>query len=396
MEFKKKLFQINLMELLFYAGMVSISFLAVIFTEAGMDGTTVGIIMSAVSIVSMFAPPLFGVMADKFGVRMTYCIAMIGASAFWLLVPFTITVKLGTIPLTVIWILTGTIFRSSHESLMDSWLMKIQDSEPSFNYSNTRKYGSLGYATMAVLSTPIAATFGTGAVFLLMPITLIPILFLAKRIGDPGPAVGAKAAPAKKKGEKLQLGRLFRSYPLMIFLFCVIFMRMPFSASSIQLQYLLKEITGDTSLVGLLAGIKAFLEFPCFILVPIIAKKVKPVILICAVFIYYGVEALLLGIAQDLWLVILLQMTSGVGFAIMLATVINYVHSLAPEGLSATAVTANTAVMGFSGILTNMICGVLRDTVGFRTGYFVVGAIGITAVGLFMVLQMFVKKKKAV
>ena len=42
MEFKKKLLLINVQELLFYAGMVSLSFIAVILGETGMDGTAVG------------------------------------------------------------------------------------------------------------------------------------------------------------------------------------------------------------------------------------------------------------------------------------------------------------------------------------------------------------------
>ena len=118
----------------------------------------------------LIASAAVGMLADKIGVRKTFCIALTGASIVWFFVPLSVGVKLGTLPLTVVLLLSGTFFRASHESLMDSWLMKIQDSEPSFNYSNTRKYGSLGYAAMAALSTPLAALLGTGAVFWLMPL----------------------------------------------------------------------------------------------------------------------------------------------------------------------------------------------------------------------------------
>ena len=391
MEFKKKLLLINVQELRFYAGMVSLSFSAVILGETGMDGTAVGAAMSGISVVSMLTPPLFGMLADKIGVRKTFCIALTGASIVWFFVPLSVGVKLGTLPLTVVLLLSGTFFRASHESLMDSWLMKIQDSEPSFNYSNTRKYGSLGYAAMAALSTPLAALLGTGAVFWLMPLFLIPILFLASRIGDPGPAVG-KTAPSKAKGEKLQLGRLFHSYDLMTYFACAIFMLMPFSGSGIQLQYLVGDIMGDKSMVGLLAGIKAGAEFFCFLLVPKVQKRVKPSVLICLVFGYYACEAFLLSTAHSIWVVIALMLSSGVAFAFMISTVINYIHSKAPEGLSSTVVTVNGAIMGVAGIIANNVCGILRDAAGVRTGYLVVGTVGICAVGLFILFQVLGKR----
>ena len=67
----------------------------------------------------------------------------------------------------------------------------------------------------------------------------------------------------------MQLGRVSHSYDLMSRHFaCAIFMLMPFSGSGIQLQYLVGDIMGDQSMVGLLAGIKAGAEFFCFLLVP--------------------------------------------------------------------------------------------------------------------------------
>ena len=100
----------------------------------------------------------------------------------------------------------------------------------------------------------------------------------------------------------------------------------------------------------------------------------------------------MLSTAHSIWVVIALMLSSGVAFAFMISTVINYIHSKAPEGLSSTVVTVNGAIMGVAGIIANNVCGILRAAAGVRTGSLVVGTVGICAVGLFILCQVLGKR----
>ncbi|MDL2225314.1 MFS transporter [Eubacteriales bacterium OttesenSCG-928-M02] len=392
MEYKKTQLRLNGLEFLVLAATSASSYLSVVLRGTGMTGTTVGMILSINAMIGMIAPPVFGLISDKIGSpRKTLAIAMVATATLWLGVPATMRIYLSGFPVVVGFILVGSFFRTPVGSLLDSWLMQVQEADSRISYAHARKYGSLGFAVMSMISTSIVANFGVGAAFFSMPILLIPILLLIRQIGDPDTEVAEQAQPEAR--EKLQVSRVFKNYYLMTHFLCLMVVWMPFMLHSLLLPELIGDIGKDRSLLGSVVGLRALMEVPAFMLVPYMLRRFDSRVVIPIGFLWYVLEYALLYFTRGLVPLYLIMMMSGTVFAIIVGVNMSYVHGLAPRGLKATVVTMNGAAMSLSGILANALGGKLLDTVGVRNTFLIVAGMVLVAVCL-MVLFQYIGKKR--
>ena len=380
------------------AGTSAAAYNVVLYGENGMDSVTIGIIMSINSVIGMLCPPFFGMLVDRLGsVKKGFLITLGISAVLWLGIPIGIGAKLLGLPLCMYFLLVGNIFQSSANPFMDSWILQIQDAEPRVVYAHARKYGSLGYGIMCIAATWITSRFGTASAYFSLPICMVILLLLSRGVMDPSQKErGQKATgietPAR---EKLQLSRIFKNYYLVTHFLFMVVVWMPFLCSYTTIPYLIEAIGGDTSIVGALVGIRAILEVPAFMLVPLIYKKIKPQIVLPVVFAYYALEEFALFMSYNVPIIITIMMVSGAVYAVATGINLMYVHGLAPAGLKSTVVTLNGAAMGLSGILGQLLVGFLKDAFGVRTCFMVIGImVGITVV--LMVLSYWFGKKKGI
>ncbi|MDL2225312.1 MFS transporter [Eubacteriales bacterium OttesenSCG-928-M02] len=390
MEYKKTQRTINLMELFFMAGTSAAAYNVVLFTNAGMDSVTIGYIMSLNSVIGMLCPPLFGMLSDRMGSARKGFLLTLGISAvLWLAIPFTTSVKLMGLPLAVYLILTGNVFQSSSNPLIDSWILQLQEAEPRVVHARARKYGSLGYGVMCILSTYWVSAFGAHVAYLSLPIAMVFLLLLSRNVGDPPVAEEQR----REGGNKLQVGRVLKNYYLMTQFLCLIVLWMPFLCSYTMIPYLIREIGGNDAIVGQVVGWRAILEVPAFMMVPFLFKKFNPQVILPLFFSYYALEQFLLSGAGSVPMIIVIMMVSGVVYAVVTGTNLLYVNSLAPAGLKSTAVTINGAVMGLSGILGQLLVGYLVKGIGIRGCCVVIGIMVLVAAAALVVFQLVGKKK---
>ena len=74
----------------------------------------------------------------------------------------------------------------------------------------------------------------------------------------------------------------------------------------------------------------------------------------------------------------------GIGGGLFIGVGTNYVYSLAPDHLKATAQTLNGAMNSVAGIVGNLLGGVLIAMVGVKAFYFIAGCMIFGAVVLFL------------
>jgi len=384
-----------LLQFTYWAALCSSSYLSQYARELGMSGVAVGTMAALIAAMGMVAPPIFGIVADKIGSsRKVFLLCWAVFTAGWIAVALTGSIIVMGLSLAVILMVAASAFRLPAGSLLDSWMLQLQDGGTGLDYAKARKYGSLGYGVMGVLSGFFVKPLGIVSVFWLPLIATIPVLWLTKGIGDvdPGPNAVAHAAREQKRNP-LGLGKLFKNYYFMTFLACAIFTYMPQYANGTYLPYLFTEVMGDASVIGTFTGIRAIMEMPGMILAAMIAKKVKLRTLALCVFAYYGVEQLIYAVAYDGTVLITMMLTSGMAYGFYLYAIVRYVHSLAPKNLSATAMTVNSAVMAASGIIGNFVGGMMVDTVGFRPFYVLMGVLILAATAVYLVTLIIGKKR---
>ncbi|QWT55887.1 MFS transporter [Christensenella sp. MSJ-20] len=396
MEYKVTQRRLNLVEFLYMGSMIGSSYIAMILKNSGMDSVTVGSIQSALACIGMIAPPIAGMIADKIGsVRKTFTVAFTITAIFWLIIPISASIKIAGIPLMVFLLFVDAWSRLPVGSLMDSWLMEVQEAEPRIVYAHARKYGSLGYAFFSLISSLVVAWIAPQYIFYFLPICAIPVLLLCRRIGQTEATAAPAAAPKRDEPkQKLQVGRVFKKYYIMTYFACAIIVWMPFMCSYTMLPYLITDMGADNSMMGIVIGLRALMEVPAFMLVPIIGRRYSSKVVLPLCFAYYAIEQILCALIGGVWLLTGLLMISGMVYAIMLSNSISYVHSMAPPGLNATVVTMNGAVMNLSSILGHLLVGALISGVGIRMCYTIIGAMTAFAAGMMVLFLLFGKKKQ--
>ncbi|PWL44051.1 MFS transporter [Christensenella sp. MSJ-20] len=378
MNYKQVQTRLNILDFLIVGGLTGGSYLGMVLRAAGLSSMALGTVLSINSLMALLTPPLFGMIADKIGSpRKTMCITLALTCLVWLGIPLTLNVKIATFPVVVVFVICGAWVRSPVNSLTDSYLMQVQTADSRIVYSRARKYGSLGYAIIALLSTPLMAALGVGVMFYVPLLILGPVIVITRQVGDVKP----KDAPDSGQGakHKLQIGRAFKSYYLVCHIICLMVVWMPFMLHGTLVPFLLEAIHADSSLQGIAFGIRAFMEFPSFMLVPFLLRKYNPQKLLPLCFSYYAVECLVLAMTQQVWALYAIMVCSGTVFAMIIGVNINYVHSLAPRGLESTVVTVNAAAQSLAGVLGNLLAGALVDSVGIRMTYLIIAAMVVLA-----------------
>lgn len=391
MDYRQIQTRLNILDFLIIGGLTGGSYLGMVLRETGMSSMMLGTVLSINSLVALITPPFFGVIADKIGSpRKTMCITLAATCLVWLGIPFTMPVKIAAFPLVAVFVVIGAWVRSPVGSLTDSYLMEVQTSDSRIQYSAARKYGSLGYAIIALLSTPVMAALGVGSMFFLPLLILGPVILISRQVGDRRPArVGGGDGK-----NRLQLGRVFKSYYLVCHILCLMVVWMPFMLHGTLTPYLLADIGADSSLQGIAFGIRAFMEFPSFLLVPYLMRKYDPQKLLPICFCWYALECVVFSMISGVWGLYLTMACSGTVYAWIIGINVNYVHSLAPRGIESTVVTVNAAAMSLAGMLGNLLAGALVDGVGIRMTYVVVAAMVVLACGLMYYLAHRGRKKR--
>jgi PPP family 3-phenylpropionic acid transporter len=378
MNYKQIQTRLNILDFLIVGGLTGGSYLGMVLRTTGLSSMALGTVLSINSLMALITPPLFGMVADKIGSpRKTMCVMLALTCLVWLGIPITLNIKIATFPLVVVFVICGAWVRSPVGSLTDSYLMQVQAADSRIVYSRARKYGSLGYAIIALLSTPLMAALGVGVMFYIPLLILGPVILLTRQVGDFKPKEAA-VHPGETK-HKLQIGRAFKSYYLVCHILCLMVVWMPFMLHGTLVPYLLGEINADSSLQGIAFGIRAFMEFPSFMLVPFLLRKYNPQKLLPLCFSYYAFECLVLAMTHQVWALYAIMVCSGTVFAMIIGVNINYVHSLAPRGLESTVVTVNAAAQSLAGVLGNLLAGALVDSMGIRMTYIIIAVMVVLA-----------------
>lgn len=106
--------------------------------------------------------------------------------------------------------------------------------------------------------------------------------------------------------------------------------------------------------------------------------------IIVAAGIFYVLEMTLYSFAGNFAHLFFIITFQGIGGGLFIGVGTNYVYSLAPDHLKATAQTLNGAMNSVAGIVGNLLGGVLIAMVGVKAFYFIAGCMIFGAVVLFL------------
>lgn len=349
-------------------------FVSVYLQEKGLTEAQIGVITAVNSFAIIVTQPLWGLIADRIQSRKkTLIICMWCQAAFALLLVFVNTY----LSLAVVFCIY-TSFSSSEGPLMDTWtLSSLKKAGDPNGMGPVKMWGCIGFSLASVVSGIFISRYSTGAIIPIFSALLFLIGIFLMLIRDEG-----GTTPTSFK--EMQLGRIFRDKPFIIFLVYVFFMQLAHRGSYTFVSLLIKNLGGGNDLVGVSSALMFVSEAVVMFLSKKMLGKMKPEILVMLSSLFFALWHLLLSLSTQPIHAVLSCLMDGPSFALFTVGCLYYMDKIAPPEIHTTYQTvAYSVYFGLSGIVGNMGAGWLIEHLGYRPMYWIGIAITLTSTAVF-------------
>ncbi|MFW6223791.1 MAG: MFS transporter [Spirochaetota bacterium] len=340
-----------ILQFLFWSSIVCFeAFLVPYLRSVGYAPGQIGTVMAAVFALALVGQPVLGSITDRIGSpRYLVAAVLIIAAAGVNLIPLVRFSLFAILGLALLYSVTA----NSLPAVLDAWIMSRRDTLAPPDYGIARGFGSLGFATAAVVIGFLTDRYGLQ---LLFPAYLILVLAAAgtalfmprpprperpasgvkqtavewapEELGLPAPAPEVRTPPVRGFINGLRAVLRNRSYLLLLGSAMVAFTGLRAGITFIPL--LIEEVGGTVSDVGLAHSIGAVSEVPLFFLSTLILRRYRGLPLLGAILVLFALRLYAYTLVGSASGVLALQLTHGLTFGLFLAAAVDYIHRIAP------------------------------------------------------------------
>ncbi|MDR1116785.1 MAG: MFS transporter [Oscillospiraceae bacterium] len=368
------------LQVLFHAALSIGNYLTVFLQQSGFTPSQVGMINALNAAISIFATPFWGAASDRIrSIRKIVIICVIGMLVTFPLIPMSAGATIFGISLVYLIVPAAHFFKNPAISLVDNWIVRTVN-ERRMNYGSIRGLGSLFFALTGFLMGMILPKIGVRATFFLSPVLLIPFLILSIRTKSD--AIKGKKLSMREMG----VDRLFKNYSYVSHLIFSVCVSISLNGAGVFMPYLITSIGADSAQFGFITGYVALIEVPMLMFLSGYLRRKFPLrsmLLMSGVF--FGIELILDSFAGALWQLVLISTLRGLGNGLFIAAQGNYIYSMAPDELKATAQMLNSALCSVAAIVGILMGGALIGAVDIGVLYVILGIVAAAGTLLYLV-----------
>jgi PPP family 3-phenylpropionic acid transporter len=359
---------------IYMSGGSFMSYISLYYAHIGFTNAEVGMIASLGAVVTIFAQPFWGTMADRarYKNRVIWAAILGAASTVWLM-PLADSTKTGLFAAFAVF----TIFQCAPNPLSDALTMEVCQKNK-FNFSTIRTMGSLGFAIAAFAAGQIL----TRNIMYIFPVYSV-LMFSALIISFPIPKVEGHQKTAEKKRffDVLKDRRL-----VVLYVFALIIQGTHSFVFAFHAIYSVENGI-PTSVIGTGVMIGSISQFPFMLLFPKIIKRVPVIYILCVSGLVHAVRWLVYAYALNEVTIYLLWVMHGLCFMVFYLCFADIVsNTVAPE-LKASGQAMNALVLlGASRILGTALGGVGAELAGLRSAFAVCGVLCVGATAVFFMV----------
>jgi PPP family 3-phenylpropionic acid transporter len=368
----------------YFAAMgIYIPFLPLFLSHSNLDSMEIGFLMSVGPFVGIFAQAVWGTQADR---RRRHKEFLIVALTLTALICIFLSYAKGFISFAVL-LLLYAFTNSPITPLSDALVLNTLEDRR--NYGKIRRWGSFGFALTAALGGLIFTYIDLAWFGIVEGIVLFGCLFWAKSLPNPRKKMQAGSSLPALPSSLLNVLKV----PSLLVFFMVTFLFMtPYNAYTAFFGWHMQELGASRWWIGFGWTIAGLSEMLVFSLGNISLRWFTPqqlMILAGAIFAFRWIEY---SRVQDFRIIILLQITQCLSFALFYLAGVEYLNSLLPTYVQGSAQAAFNAVsFGISAIVGTFGAGWLVRVGDVQLMYRV--AASLTAVGIILVV-CFLKKAR--
>ncbi|WP_246202587.1 MFS transporter [Virgibacillus doumboii] len=340
---------------------IIISYLPLYLEFKGLNGTEIGWVLAVGPLASIFSQPFWGYMSDKYKtVKRVLIICIIG-----LLISSVLFFQMNGLLAIVLMGAVFYFFTSPIGALGDSMAQRRAD-VLNISFGTIRTWGSIGFATSTLIVGAILSEIG-------VQYMIWPYLFF----GSMALIVAIRLTDVKVESDPVQLSdikKLIKNKPFILFLGMIMFLTISHRASDSFIGLYIAELGGSEWLIGLAWFVGVASEAAIFATARYWFRKYHTLIFIIFAGAVYSLRWFMYAVFDDPVYIIALQFLHGVTFGVFYLAAFEYISRLIPNLLQSTGHLVFYAVFfGISGIIGSLGGGVLIDSYGGDTLYFLMG-----------------------
>ncbi|MDF2668187.1 MAG: transporter, partial [Paenibacillus sp.] len=320
---------------------VLLPYLPSYFGDQGYSAVQIGWLMNIGPFMAMFAQPVWGIISDRYRTLKRIIILLWG---------LTIVSSLGlffqnSFLAAFIFVLLLYFFMYPSVPLLDNLIVKSV-SGSGRSYGSVRLWGSIGFCAVAFGSGyALESLGGIGSIkYLFWGLWVIP-LFLIFRLRD---TPSSNQRPVQLK----DLTILYRNRRLLWFLVLVLIVSIPHRMNDVMFSLVLLDLGATEKGLGLAWFFAALGEIPTFALLARYFYRFNELSIMSLAALLYSVRWFAYGWVENPEVLIALQLTHSVTFAVFWIATIHYLVRLVPEEFGSTGQAVLSSIfLGLAGIV---------------------------------------------
>lgn len=357
--------------------------------SVGFTASQLGLLNALSSGVAIGSVSFWGMVSDRIGsLRRVLILVLVIGCSLYALTP-ALPTELSFSPLLfTIFLPFVNFFRGSQSTFAENILVR-NCNELGLNFGVLRSAGSLLFTIGSMIISLLLPVLGVGNTFWLAGLCMLPVVFFTLTAREPN----AKPAPKSGGGEKLEISRLFRSRPYMMFLVFTFLFYIAATCEGSFIPYFMESTGISSQLYGVVLAYRALLEIPFLLLMGRLRRRLPLRNLVAVSAVLMSLECLGFGLfAKGFGSMLLFATFFGLGNGLFIGSSLNYVYEMAPEGLKASAQAFYAATSSVAGILGNLLGGVVFDAISAKPFYLLTAGLYLLSVLIFAL--SFAKRKE--
>lgn len=379
----------------FAPGAVVYSFFPVYYKEVGYTDAMYGLQNALIPIVGMTANYLFGYISDKTSRMKGIILGLLLAMTALMFVLFRIQN-----PWTVMGFILLFQFVWIPISVLTESMAMLQAKRLGNTYAVIRGFGAAGFAVSAVAFGWVLDRFpGHQTLSWIMIVLALGTVACLLPIRDPRDrkiAGSADRGGTKPKVNMRELVLYVKDKRFIFFMLVLVMMNISFVMNDQYFSFLIRERGGTQFDIGLGWMLPAAIEVGVFMYLGRKGGRFRPLVMLAAAALIFGIRALVLAYAANLTLILVFQAVQGVAIAFYLVNLAEYMMLLIPDRFRSSGQAILNMVMSIGATVTGSLLGAtLYNQFGIETIYGVSAALVLTAIIGFVIGQRLERQAEA-
>ncbi|PKN99315.1 MAG: hypothetical protein CVU42_08675 [Chloroflexi bacterium HGW-Chloroflexi-4] len=374
----------SLIQAIYIMGYCSIySYAAVFLLARGFTNSQVGLTLTLASVLGLVVSPLVASFADKtlkFSLRTIVSFLLAGMIFFALLLFIIPRTVLGV---GILYVILLTFFASQIPLLTTMSMDHINNGVP-INFSLARGIGSLAFAVLSIVLGYLVDDFGAGVIMLVnialgvLALGLVLSFQKAKR----GLETGGEGEG--QPSGLLQFARNNKRFMAVVASISILFFS-HVTISTFMIQ-IIENVGGSSADMGMANSVAAIVELPAMALFPLLYKKIHNAGLLMKVSgVAFLIKTVVTLLAPSVFWVDAAMSLQFFAYAMFIPASVFYVNEVISGADQNKGQAIMGMVMGISGLLGNILGGVMLDSRGGVPFMLTVG-LGVSVAGFVMLL----------